>query len=256
MLSTLIFLAVISILVFVHELGHFLAARLFGVGVRSFAIGFQPTVWSKTVGQTTYKINAIPMGGYVALVGEGDDTEDNLDNKHFRKDQYLNNKLWWQKIIILIAGIMFNFIFAALVLVVLSVSLHGLSGFVSGWQLYMHVTGEVVIGIGQFFGGLFSGGGLGDVSGPVGIAKILGDAATVGIGQVAFLSALLSINLGLMNLIPFPALDGGQIMVVIIEQIIGRPLSPKVQGIINMIGFGALILLMVIVSVKDVINLF
>jgi regulator of sigma E protease len=256
MISTLIFLAVISILVFVHELGHFLAARLFDVGVRSFAIGFVPTLWSKRVGQTVYKINAIPMGGYVALLGEDEEGDAELSDRGFKKSQYLQSKPWWQKIIVMIAGIVFNFIFALVVLVILSLVSNGWSGFASGFQLYMHLMGEIVFGIFHFLGGIFSGGGLGDVSGPVGIARILGDAAHIGFSQVAFLTAILSINLGLMNLIPFPALDGGQIVVVLIEKIIGKPLTPQVQGVINMIGFGALILLMVVVTFKDVVKLF
>jgi len=108
----------------------------------------------------------------------------------------------------------------------------------------------------QFFGGLFVGQGLGDITGPIGIANILGDAAKIGIIQLGFLTAILSINLGIMNLIPFPALDGGQILVVLIEKIINRPLPMKFQIVLNMIGFGALILLMIVVSVKDVIKLF
>ncbi len=250
MIATLIFLAVISILVFVHELGHFVAARIFNVGVRSFAIGFQPTLWSRKIGQTTYKINAIPMGGYVSLLGEfGDDIE---DDREFSRDQFMSAKPWWQKLCILSAGVVFNFIFAILVLVILSLVKFGWSGFASGWALYMNITGEVMMGLGQFFSGIFSGNGLGDVSGPVGIAGILGNAAHAGFGQVAFLSAILSINLGIMNLIPFPALDGGQIIVVLVERVIGRPIPSRVQGIINMTGFAALILLMVIVSISDI----
>lgn len=255
MVAIIVFLLAISVLVFVHELGHFLAARLFGVGVRSFAIGFQPTLWSRKVGQTTYKINAVPMGGYVALVGEGGEEQDENDNE-FSPDQYMNSKPWWQKIVILSAGVVMNFIFAAVILVVLSLVTHGLSGFVSGLQLYLHICGEVFWGMWQFFAGLFSGAGLGDVAGPVGIANILGQAASVGFAQVCFLTALLSINLGIMNLIPFPALDGGQIAVVLVEKITNRPLSMRAQGVINMVGFAALLLLMVIVSVQDVVKLF
>jgi regulator of sigma E protease len=253
MVSLLVFLLVISVLVFVHELGHFLVAKHFGVGVKSFAIGFPPTLWKVKKGETEYKINAIPMGGYVSLVGELSGDEEDAG---FKKTQYMNLKPWWQRLCILLAGVAMNFLFAAVVLVILSLLKYGWSGFANGFLLYMSIAGDVFWGLIQFLGGLFQGHGLGEVSGPVGIAKILGSAAEVSVGRVAFLSAILSINLGIMNLVPFPALDGGQIVFVLIEAITGKKVPAKYEGWVNTIGFGLLILLMIVVSVKDVKGLF
>ncbi len=96
---------------------------------------------------------------------------------------------------------------------------------------------------------------LDQVSGPIGIAGIVGDAYDYGILYVLSIAALISINLAVLNLIPFPALDGGRLLFLFIEKITGKNMSPKILGIVNMIGFGMLILLMLVVTFKDVINL-
>ncbi len=252
MQSALIFLVVISVLVFVHELGHFLVARIFGVGVRSFALGFPPTLYSRKVGETVYKINAIPLGGYVSLVGE---TDDESEPGKWRSDQSLENKVWWQKIMILSAGIVMNFILAIVLFCAISVYYNGLSGFVSGYAMYTNIIGQTVAGLVAFLGQVFVHADVSSVSGPVGIAQILGQASQSGFDQVVFLTAVLSVNLGLLNLIPFPALDGGQIVVVLIEKIIRRKLPPVVANVLTLAGFAALLLLSVIVSWHDIAKL-
>jgi regulator of sigma E protease len=93
------------------------------------------------------------------------------------------------------------------------------------------------------------------VSGPIGIAGIVGQAASNGIAALLSLTALISINLALINLIPIPALDGGRLLFVIIEAIIRRPINPKIAERVNMVGFGLLLLLMVVVSAHDIWNL-
>ncbi len=95
-----------------------------------------------------------------------------------------------------------------------------------------------------------------EVSGPVGIVGAVGDAAKLGFVNVLFFAALISINLAVINLIPFPALDGGRFFFIIIESIIRRPLPAKVTAWVNSIGFAALMLLMIIVTYHDIIKLF
>lgn len=96
---------------------------------------------------------------------------------------------------------------------------------------------------------------LDQVSGPIGIARIVGSAYEYGILYVLSIAALISINLAVLNLIPFPALDGGRLLFLFIEKITGKHMSPKILGIVNMVGFGILILLMIVVTFKDIMRL-
>lgn len=93
------------------------------------------------------------------------------------------------------------------------------------------------------------------ISGPVGISSAIGDAAKAGIASLLHIAALISINLGVMNLLPIPALDGGRLLTLIIEMITRKKLPPKVEGIINTVGLAALLLLSVVIMVKDVVGL-
>jgi regulator of sigma E protease len=97
---------------------------------------------------------------------------------------------------------------------------------------------------------------LSQVSGPIGIAGAVGNATSQGLSSLLWLTALISINLAIINLLPIPALDGGRLLFVIIEAIIRRPLNPKIAERVNMIGFGLLILLMLVVSAHDIFKLF
>lgn len=104
---------------------------------------------------------------------------------------------------------------------------------------------------------LFTGKvGVKDLSGPVGIYNIVGTQAQAGLESIIYLVAFLSINVGFINLIPLPAFDGGRILFLIIEKIIGKPLNPKVEGIIHTVGFFLLILLMIYVTFNDILKLF
>jgi regulator of sigma E protease len=116
---------------------------------------------------------------------------------------------------------------------------------------------ETVIGLASFIGNIFQGtANFADVAGPVGIAGIVGDAAQLGFTYLIMITALISINLGVINLIPFPALDGGRTLFVIIEGIIRRRISMKFTNVVNMIGFILLMALMVVVTFKDIVKLF
>ncbi len=109
----------------------------------------------------------------------------------------------------------------------------------------------------SFIGSLFTfDADLNQVSGPIGTAEVIGKSATVGLSSLLLVVAMISINLGVMNLLPFPALDGGRILLLFIESIRRKPLNPKIETALNAIGLFLLMGLMVLVALKDIINLF
>ena len=104
--------------------------------------------------------------------------------------------------------------------------------------------------------GIRGKGNLSDVSGPVGMIGIVGDASKFGLAYLLSFAALISVNLAIINLIPFPALDGGRLLFLLIEKIKGSRINPKFSNTANMVGFAILILLMLLVTYHDVIKLF
>ena len=120
-----------------------------------------------------------------------------------------------------------------------------------------NMVSETATGLYTFFKGIVTfKADFSQVSGPIGIAGIVGQATATGFGELLSLTALISINLALINLLPIPALDGGRLLFVIIEAVIRKPLNPKIAERVNMVGFVLLILLMVAVSAHDIFNLF
>lgn len=109
------FLFVLGVLVFVHELGHFWVARKCGVKVEEFAFGLPPRLWSKKKGDTEYAINAIPFGGYVRMYGQSDFNATDLEKEPLTK-QHFEAKTWWQKSLILCAGVAMNILLAVVIL--------------------------------------------------------------------------------------------------------------------------------------------
>ena len=95
-----------------------------------------------------------------------------------------------------------------------------------------------------------------DVSGPIGIATMTGQAARIGLNYLIQFVAMISVNLAVLNIIPFPALDGGRAVTLIIEKIKGSPINRKVENMVNTAGFALLIVLMIYVTVKDLIRIF
>ncbi|MBI4120035.1 MAG: RIP metalloprotease RseP [Parcubacteria group bacterium] len=119
------------------------------------------------------------------------------------------------------------------------------------------LTGAVAYSLAMFFGSLiFKGQLMGDVSGPVGIATLAGQAYRMGLSYLIQLTALLSINLAILNILPFPALDGGRLIFLAAEKIKGSPLGQKLESRVNMVGFALLLLLMLFVTWKDIARLF
>ncbi len=127
-----------------------------------------------------------------------------------------------------------------------------------GGKFTLHLISATAVGIYDLIAGIFHGDKalLSQVSGPVGIAHLVGEAAHIGFTYLLVFTALISVNLGVLNLVPFPALDGGRIFVVLIESIIRRSIKPSVVNTINAVGFSLLLLLMAVVTYHDIFNFF
>ncbi len=362
-MSIIWFIVIIVVLILVHEIGHFLAAKLSGIRVDEFGIGFPPRIWGKKFGETIYSINWIPFGGFVKIFGESPDSEsiEGPDNKR----SFVNKPKWIQAIV-LVAGVTFNVIFAWLLISVgfmsgmptpvdyasagevedakLTITIvqpespaeeagiqsgdvitalragentlgeitpSGVSSFVEangesdlvvsyirgeevgevvvspaggfiegkkaigismdmigtltlspigalieGAKTTYNLTGLVAVGLWDFISASFTGqANLNQVSGPVGIVGLVGDASALGFVYLLSFTAIISIHLAIINLVPFPALDGGRLLFVLIEKIKGSPISPKVANMANGVGFVILILLMVVITFSDIAKL-
>ena len=126
-----------------------------------------------------------------------------------------------------------------------------------GLKTTLYLTGATAVGLFDFVKDSVLGrADLSQVAGPVGIVGLVGDASKLGFIYVLSFTAFISINLAVINLLPFPALDGGRLLFVAIEAVIRRPINPKIANGLNVVGFGILILLMVVVTVSDVWKLF
>lgn len=348
MLSLVLFIIILGTIVLIHELGHFLFAKLFGVYVYEYSIGMGKKIWSKTPkkSETEYSIRLFPIGGFVRLAGEEGEDGDNT----VPEDKKLYKKSFIARFLIFFMGPGFNMLLAVVALF-LTCSIFGSSlttmeldnitnkypayqaGLrngdillavngekVSTWtqaRLKIATTGEgktikfkvedsngkiktisvkpkkatdeegnesYVYGVGSktveysgIVGGirysileskeillsmfdtikyLFSGKlGVNDLSGPVGIYEVVDKQSQYGISSLLFLLAYLSINVGVVNLIPSPAFDGGHILFLIIEKIRRKPISPNIEATITGVGFICLMLLMVYVTFHDVFNL-
>ena len=260
----LLTLLILSILVVVHEWGHFIAARKTGVFVEEFSIGMGPLIYAKQGKETQFSIRALPLGGFCKMRGEGDageeDEETAAEDAAVREPvdpddpRSFSNKTKGQRFIILVAGAAMNIVFAFVLLVLiylfkganilqalgLGLETTGKFGITIYQSLYMLVTGQV---------------GMNDVAGPIGMVSKVHDFFQYGIIALMSFTALISVNLGVINLLPLPALDGGQIMIIIIEKLVGRDLDPKKANMINYIGFMALMLLAVVIAVNDVMRI-
>ena len=342
-MSIIVALLIFGLLIFFHELGHFLLAKRGGIGVTSFSIGMGPAIWKKQVGETEYALRILPFGGSCAMVGE--DTESDEENA-------FNKKSVWTRISVVAAGPIFNFIlaFVGAVIMVLCIGadkpiitemMDGYPAYEAGVRagdeiismngrnigVYRDVSmyiqlhqGEAVELVyardgetyettivpkkgedGYYLMGITGGAytkcenpievvkyagaevgywihlvfdslkmlvsgqvGRQDVGGPVRIVGMMGDvyeqSAEIGafavfinmLNMVIFLSA----NLGVMNLLPIPALDGGRLFIMLIEVITRRRVPEKIEGYIHMAGFAILMGLMVLILFNDISLMF
>lgn len=338
----------LSLLILVHELGHFLAAKLFGIKVEEFGIGFPPKIWSKKIGETLYSINLLPFGGFVKILGE--------NGKGPASSKNFTTQSAWKKSSVILAGILMNVILAWAILSVI---------FLFGIPKHLVITeiapnspaaaanlkpgdimievkteekslqdpiapneflslvkknitqktplsitikrgqetierpiiprenpppGEGPIGVAIAETGVpktpfpknfvkattvtavetklitknlyhllsrifFEPDIAKNVTGPVGIFSIATSAGELGIEYLAELTALISLNLAILNLIPFPALDGGRFLFILLEKILRKPISFRTQTVTNAIGFLILLVLMGLVTLRDISQL-
>lgn len=324
-------LIIFCLLIFVHELGHFIVAKACGVKVNEFAVGMGPAIFSRQKGETKYSIRIFPIGGYCAMEGEDEDSDE---------PRALNNQPAWQRACILAAGSVMNFITCVVLLIIIAFwmgtatttidqvsdgSPAERAGIVSGdtivsidgqkieeWDEliqaigyskeetaqitvdrngkqqtmttdleYDKEAGRNLIGVtpvmehsfvNSIGGGIRNTGSMtvmmytvlkqlftGEVSvkelsGPVGIVYATSEAAKSGIMYVIYLAALLSLNLAIINMLPFPALDGGRLLFLVIRLFTGRRVSDETEGKIHFIGICLLFALMIYVTFNDVIR--
>lgn len=348
--TILSFIIVLGVLVFAHELGHFLLAKRLGVGVLTFSLGFGPKILGKRIGETQYQIAAVPLGGFVKLVGENPEEE----VREELRDRSFSHQPIWKRALIIAAGPFFNF-FLAIVLfstvnlfgipysppkvgevnpdlpaqaaglkkgdLILSIdgrdlkSWEDLSRIIrnsQGKELTLRVkredqifevkvtpkastvknlfgeevttfvigithSGEFLIekvnplvAIGKGFVQTYQGIKLTvigivkliqrvipakTIGGPILIAQMAGEQAKRGIVSLVLFMAVLSINLGVINLFPIPILDGGHFIFLGLEAILRRPISIRKMEIAQQIGLALIILLMLLAFYNDLIRI-
>ncbi|MFH1581817.1 MAG: RIP metalloprotease RseP [Pseudomonadota bacterium] len=345
------FVVVLGILIFFHELGHFLVARLFGVGVEKFSLGFGPKLFGKKIGRTEYIVSIMPLGGYVKMVGE----EPNADISPVDLPVSFTHKHVFKRILIVAAGPFFNFLLAVIIFFGIFQSYGSfvlkpvigdvneglpahqaglqkddqiieINGFaiktweemagiitdskgeslaltvrrgestfivklipkqisaknIFGDEIKRYVIGIkssgdifvrelnpfqafsesiiqtwkisklVVISIVKMIQGTIS---VKTIGGPIMIAEMAGQQAREGATSFIFFIALLSINLGILNILPIPVLDGGHLIFFFVEAAIGRPVSIRIREIAQKAGILILILLMIFVFYNDISRL-
>ncbi len=230
----------LGILVFIHEGGHFIVAKFCKVKVNEFALGFGKTIISKKIGETVYALRMIPLGGFVRMEGEEQPSEE--------KGAF-NNAKTWKKILIVAAGGLVNIIFAIIIVFLLVI-------FYYKYPLKeaLQVTGTFAYSIIESLKILFSGNvTINELMGPVGISSII--VQTTDLVNYIYLIAAVSLSLGVTNLLPIPPLDGGKILIYIIEAIRRKPIKEETEIAIQMTGFVCIIILSIFVMMNDIGNI-
>ncbi len=337
MITAIIIIVFLSVLIIVHELGHFLLAKKFKIFVEEFGLGLPPKVFGKKFGETVYTLNLLPFGGFVKISGENrEDIDQSLP-----QDRVFYNLKIWKRMLIIAGGVAMNFLLGWVLISIVFwagvpkavfiadvapespafqvgiktndkvlgyTKTEDFINFINnnkGKEISFNIEregkgieikavprmnppqGEGALGValvesGQekqgFFKGIwealkvsfqaftmiftsifklikmavFGQGALQAVTGPIGIVKITSQASHLGIVFLLQLLALISINLAAINIFPFPALDGGRLIFLIIEKIKGSPLPKRVEEYANAAGMGLLILLMILITIKDI----
>ncbi len=226
----------LGFLIFIHEGGHFLVAKLCKVKVNEFAIGFGPTIWKKQAKETKYAIRLIPLGGFVSMEGESEASE---EENSFTKASIP------KRIAIVAAGAIVNIVFGLILYFCLVAIVY------KSVPIAFEATGNFTLSIFESIKMIFTGAvGINDLTGPVGISEIVTQA--VGISNYIYIIAMVSVSLGVTNLLPIPALDGGKILLLIIEAIRRKPLKQETEVQLQLLGFSILIALSIFVTYHDI----
>lgn len=339
-------LIIFGLIIFVHEFGHYLFAKLSGIRVEEFALGMGPKVVSFQRGETLYSLRALPLGGFCKMSGETGNEEysptRSYDPKRFDQKPIL------ARMAVIVGGPLMNFILAALLLTLIFtvlgvpqdfttsigevmagdpadqaglksgdkiLAINGnavdkwsemvaliqqspekeltldierdstqftvkvvpsldpesntgkigivpgeakwerigiLAGIREGLTKTYQITFLTIAGLIEMISGKTSTEG---IAGPVGIIQIIGESARYGIVYLANLTAVISINLGLINLLPIPALDGSRLIFLLVEAVRGRPVTPSKENFVHLVGFVLLMVLMVLITYKDILKL-
>lgn len=361
MITLLATIFVFGLVVFVHELGHFIAAKRTGMRVDEFAIGFGPVIYQQRDGETLYSLRLIPLGGFNKIYGmskEESEGEENspasvLEGNSSAEQPAAPGRAFYEKsvltrMVVIAAGSIMNLILPILLFFIVLVSSGydrpvdqavvgkvfdhtpaAVSGLVSGdkitqingkdinsWKdlietlrqkfdrpisitvekdnqlkqikltpnydekqqrsligvsqatdkvkpglleaAQMSVTNTFKIAKGMIEGlaNIVRGRAEADVAGPIGVAQMAGDVARTGIMNLLTFAAFLSINLGIINLIPIPVLDGGHLVDLAIEGVRGKPLSGKYRYAAQMFGIAVLLGLMIFATANDIGKIF
>lgn len=346
-LNLLLLIFILGVIILVHEFGHFICAKKCGVYIYEFSLGMGPIVHTrKGKDGIDYNIRAFPIGGFVSMAGEVYE-----DDKKIKKEKFMCNKTWYQRLIILVAGVVNNFILALVILFVIALfwgatstkpvigtiledsaisktgievgdqilEINGVKA--SSWDKlqialvrknkneayefvvkkadgkeknyqvipekvknddgtetnkfgfgidttkeyglipslkyafakFGSIVSSMVLTITSLFTGQIS---LNALSGPVGIYQVVGDSVSMGLSQIIYIIAFLSINVGFINILPFPAFDGGRVLFLIIEKIKRSPINSKIENTFHTIGFFLLMALMIYITLQDILKLF
>lgn len=349
LLNVIYFILILSVIIIIHELGHLMAAKRFGVYCKEFSIGMGPILWQKQRGETAWSIRALPIGGFVAMAGEEGESEDD-DELDIPYERTLNGIKPWKQIVVMAAGAIMNVLLAWVLFIGITayqgaVSVPGKpivaniqensaaakGGMKAGDEILRITSGEhsetpekfvdvvefiqyypgetefivlrdgkeitlkftptyvkdenkymlgvlqqneikkinlieaipygtekMVTSVQTIFeslGKLVQGIGLKNLSGPVGIFQITSQTTQDGLLSTLALVGLLSVNVGIFNLLPIPILDGGRIFIILIERLIGRKLNERVQTAIMMAGLLMIVGIMVFATWNDISRL-
>lgn len=334
-MTIILAVVIIGVLVFFHELGHFLAAKASGMLVQEFALGMGPVVVSVTRGETKYSLRLLPIGGFLRVVGEENESEKDLVPESRRYDK----KPVWQRMTFVAGGPLMNFVLAALIFAVMFTAVGVPSNLPiigsahAGWpaaaaglqtgdriirigstevatwadlqravgqsegkptsfvfkrgqqELAAVVTprldeasGRLMVGVSpknnrynplhslllgiremawftveiiSVIGRMITGRLPAEGTGPIGMVVMVGEVARTGLVNLLSFAAIISIQLGLFNLLPIPALDGSKIVFLAFEGLRGKPVDPEKENMIHFVGFVLLMALIVLVTFKD-----
>ena len=327
MKTAIIAIVMFAVLIFVHELGHFLAAKACHVKVNRFALGMGPALFKRKRGETEYSLRAFPIGGFCEMEGEDEESGD---------ERAFNNKKAWQKALILVAGPFMNVLLALLLMIVVlavvgqptttiestvkgspaqaigltqgdvllqvdgkeivqwtdvSKAVEEAQGptmevviqrdgeeliltcgtmeqegrcilgvtparavdfkaaLVAAPKATWDLTKQMYIMLKQLVTGQAS---MKEMTGPVGIVYMVNETAKTGAINLLYFMALISLNLGVINLLPFPALDGGRLLFVLIRKLTGKVITDEIEAKINFAGILLLFALMIYVTWQDI----
>lgn len=333
MRTILITILIFAVIIFIHECGHFAAAKLCKVRVNEFALGMGPTLFHFGKGETRYALRLFPIGGFVSMEGEDGGSGD--------PRAFCNQKVW-KRILIVCAGAFMNLVLGFIVVLLMTIPsdrlpsmtvaqfyenasteatglqagdeilrVNGRSIWVDSDLIYTLSTDEdgvvdmvvrrdgekvelsdvafttqdgtlvidftvqgvpanlpnvlsysfrktasigrlVWIAVGQLITGQSS---INELSGPIGTAQAIGQAVSAGLSTVMYLFAFITINVGIFNILPLPALDGGRLIFLLFELITRRRIKPEHEAYVHFAGFVLLILLIIFVSYHDIVNL-